>query len=134
MGKESSLKPNGILVVAEDDPDMRLLLCQVFRRDGFHVVPVDDGRELIRYVEDCREPGSPLKPRVVVSDNKMPGLTGLEVLTRLAPGDAPLIVITAFGDASTHSEALRLGAAAVLDKPVDIDVLRATVRRIAGVR
>lgn len=121
------------LLVAEDDPDMRLLLCQVFRRDGFEVEQVEDGLQLSRYLERCTPCGELPRPDIVVSDVRMPGQTALEVLGALRGGNfVKFVLITAFGDARTHQEGLALGAAAVLDKPVDMDLLRATVRQIAG--
>lgn len=53
----------------------------------------------------------------------MPGLTGLEILEDLRDfkGFRPMILITAFGDESTHRKAKKLGAAAMLDKPFEID-------------
>jgi DNA-binding response OmpR family regulator len=45
---------------------------------------------------------------------------------------APILLITAFGDRRTHERALRLGAAAVLDKPVDLDELESAVSRLLG--
>jgi DNA-binding NtrC family response regulator len=71
--------------------------------------------------ERCRPPD------VLVSDVRMPGLGGLDVLRGLRHCEwaNPVILITAFGDEATHLEAVRLGAAAVLDKPFDVDDLRA---------
>jgi DNA-binding response OmpR family regulator len=62
----------------------------------------------------------------------MPGVTGLEVLegTREYKEFPPMILITAFGDEETHDQARRLGAAAIFDKPFDIDELLAKVREI----
>jgi DNA-binding response OmpR family regulator len=66
---------------------------------------------------------------LVVSDVRMPGLTAFDVLTRLqrAWTDTPVILITAFGDQTTHLRALRLGASRVFDKPFDCDDLREAV-------
>jgi two-component system response regulator HydG len=71
------------------------------------------------------------------SDVRMPGHSGLSVLEYLRSNDAvtPFVVITAFGDASTHAEATRLGAARVLDKPFDLNLLRqALVELVAATR
>ena len=59
----------------------------------------------------------------------MPGLTAFDVLTRLqrALSETPVILITAFGDQTTHLRALHLGASRVLDKPFDCDELRDAV-------
>ena len=67
---------------------------------------------------------------LIVTDNRMPGCTGLELLTalRAAHWETPVILITAFGSAATHRHAAALGATAVLDKPFPLDQLRALVR------
>ncbi len=66
----------------------------------------------------------------------MPGWNGLAVLQHLRREDwaMPFIVITAFGDEDTHQEASRLGAAAVFDKPFDVDDLRTAVFNIVPPR
>jgi DNA-binding response OmpR family regulator len=59
----------------------------------------------------------------------MPGLSGLHALDwfhKVRAWHAPVIVITAFGDAQTHAQARQLGAH-VLDKPFDLDALRRTI-------
>lgn len=116
------------LLLAEDDDEMRLLLEQVFTNEGYEVAAVEDGFELEDYLKACSPRGSLPPPDVIVSDIRMPGLTALEVITRLKCHHGRLILITAFGDAKAHAEGLRLGATLVLDKPVDIDVLRSAVR------
>ncbi len=66
---------------------------------------------------------------LVVSDVRMPGLTAFDVLTRLQRTltKTPVILITAFGDETTHLRAQRMGASHVFDKPFDFDDLRAAV-------
>jgi CheY-like chemotaxis protein len=100
------------------------------------VVEVEDGFELSDYVEMLRgqQGGSLAPPDLIVSDVRMPGCTGLEVLARLRQRglECPVLLLSAFADAETHAEARRLGARALLDKPVDLDVLRAAVDAAVG--
>jgi FixJ family two-component response regulator len=65
----------------------------------------------------------------VLSDIRMPGFSALEVMIglRRALFRTPIVLITAFGDPKTHERAKRLGAALVIDKPFDVDELRASV-------
>jgi CheY-like chemotaxis protein len=121
-----------VVLVAEDDPEMRRLLATVLPRWGFDVVLAHDGDELTDRVQrflhgTSEERAHP--PDLIISDVRMPGHSGLSVLEYLREhdGKTPFVVITAFGDASTHAEARRLGAARVLDKPFDLNHLRATV-------
>jgi CheY-like chemotaxis protein len=66
---------------------------------------------------------------VIVSDIQMPGFTALDVMAglRRAVSRIPIILTTAYGDASTRLTARRLGARRVLDKPFDLSALRAAV-------
>jgi DNA-binding NtrC family response regulator len=72
--------------------------------------------------------GRPLD--LIITDVRMHGVTGLEILAGLRENDwsTPVILMTAFGDAELHAEAMRLGALAVLDKPFELDALRTLVR------
>jgi CheY-like chemotaxis protein len=118
------------ILVADDDDDMRSLVCETFRQDGYEVDEVEDGLELSDYLESCAPWGPLPRPDVVLSDILMPGKTGLEVMAKLKANDTRLILMTAFGDARTRLEGLKLGASAVLDKPVDLQTLQSTVRQV----
>jgi DNA-binding response OmpR family regulator len=115
------------VLIAEDDADMRKLLAERLRREGFEVLEARDGRELVELIAAQVLGGSGDRPPIdlVISDVRMPGMSGLDALASLRRHDwgTPFIVITAFGDADTHAEARRLGAAAVFDKPFDVDDL-----------
>jgi DNA-binding response OmpR family regulator len=116
------------LLLAEDDLELRELLAYVLRADGHEVVEARDGNELLEILNEAMQRGQ--EPfSLVVSDVRMPGLTAFDVLTRLqrALTDTPVILITAFGDQTTHLRAQRMGASRVFDKPFDFDDLRAAV-------
>jgi CheY-like chemotaxis protein len=72
---------------------------------------------------------------LILSDINMPGMSGLELLTKtkaLRP-DVPVIMITAYGDADTKRKALENGAEALLTKPIDFVMLRNEIdTRIEG--
>jgi two-component system response regulator (stage 0 sporulation protein F) len=125
------------VLLAEDDAELRSLLTDALRKDGCDVIEARDGAEAIGQLESAlfgeRWLGSmppPRPPDVIVSDVRMPGFTGLEVLgaVRGAQLRTPVILITAFGAADTHAQAHQLGVTAVLDKPFDVDDLRRLVR------
>lgn len=119
-------KPRARLLLAEDDFELRELLALVLRADGHEVVEARDGNELWALLGA----EAPTPYSLVVSDVRMPGLTALDVLGRLARRlpQTPVILITAFGDPHTHLRALRLGVSRVFDKPFDFDELRAAVQ------
>ena len=118
----------GRILLAEDDDEMRALLASRLRSDGFDVLEARDGGELSTLIDAAHEarsivPGTIVD--VVISDARMPHLSGLDALEGLRKNDVetPFILITAFGDTHTHSEAYRLGANAVFDKPFEVDDL-----------
>lgn len=122
------------ILLAEDDDEMRSLLTLTLARAGHLVVALEDGYELADYVSLTRVHGGPLEPPdVILSDIRMPGRTGLEVLAqaRAAGLTCPVILLSSFADEETRAEARRLGAQVFLDKPVDLEELKTAVREVA---
>lgn len=117
------------IVLAEDDREMRWMLCSVLRRDGHEVVEASDGIELVAAMTAINDVD------LVVSDLRMPGVDGLEALRRLrhAGVEVPVLLMTAFPDQHVYEEASRNGAAGVLDKPFDIGDFR-TLALVVGRR
>jgi CheY-like chemotaxis protein len=123
------------LLLAEDDGPFRFLLAAALRRDGHHVVAVSNGVDLLDILTDSLSPDGTFAPfDLVLSDLRMPGWPGLEALTSVVinPGMPPLILFTAFGDETTHRRAHEIGALTLLDKPFDLDQLRALVLQVLG--
>lgn len=121
-----------VVLVAEDDDELRLLLCMRLSARGYRVVAARDGDEAIERLEPLisRCPGT-LRPRLVITDVRMPGFDGLQVLetVRLLDRSLPVVVITAFGDRETHRAARLLDVTAVFDKPLDLGCLVAALER-----
>lgn len=118
--------------LAEDDADFRQLMSKMLRRDGFDVVEICEGTHLLKVARRLRDCSS-----IIVSDIRMPGLTGLEVLSRVRDSPqprTPFILMTAFGDGETHTMALQLGAVAVFDKPFDFLNIRNCLRGLRAER
>jgi CheY-like chemotaxis protein len=123
------------ILLAEDDTEMRTLLTEVLVQDGYEVIGSADGLELLTSLEEngAQIPDGPfLDVDMIISDVRMPWVSGLDVLRSLRESDRemPVVLITAFGDDRLHAEAERLGASAVLDKPFDIDGFREVVNRL----
>ncbi|HEU6446248.1 MAG TPA: response regulator [Gaiellaceae bacterium] len=107
-----SRKP--LALIADDDPDILLLLSLTLERDGYEVVVARDG--LSAY-----EAALERVPHLVVLDLMMPGLDGCEVTRRLraeeATKDVPIVIVTAFAEESQVANAIEAGADLYVKKP-----------------
>jgi CheY-like chemotaxis protein len=111
------------VLVVDDDPIVRTLICRALEDEGLPVVAADNG---MLALEEARR----VRPRVVVLDVSLPVLGGDAVAARLREllaGDLRILVITADGHPAEKARAL--GAYAYLSKPFDVDELVDTVRR-----
>ncbi len=119
------------VLIAEDDDALRQLMARTLADDGYEVDEAMSGFELLALLA---RPGGDYD--VVVSDVRMPGLTGLEVIDELRShpelrdANLPVILVTAFADRQTRAEAGRLQAI-LLEKPLDLDALRSNVADLA---
>jgi CheY-like chemotaxis protein len=120
------------VLLAEDHAAFRRLLAESFHAAGFDVTECGHGMELVEHIASLRDPARPGEYDLIVSDIRMPGVTGLSVLAGLheMPHAPPVILITAFGDDATHQQARELGAAAIFDKPFDVSELILKARQI----
>lgn len=113
------------LLIAEDDLTSRLMLQGVLNRWGHEVEAVGDGEQAWAAMQ------SPGAPRLLILDWMMPGLDGLEVLTRLRAQEgaqpAYVILLTSRDDKCDIAQALRAGANDYIAKPFDNRELRARV-------
>jgi two-component system response regulator (stage 0 sporulation protein F) len=150
MGKSSKKKSNiyrlpkktpksnsFTILLAEDDKEMRSLLALKLRKEGYQVCECTDGMSLLDMLSSFFLPMEEHENiDLVISDIRMPGVTGMEILMGADELDnfPPIILITAFGDKQTHLQAEQLGAVALFDKPFDIDEMIEKVRAILGPR
>ena len=115
-----------VLLIAEDDKEMRSLLCDELYDLGLSIREAADGDEALRSVLDTR-------PALILTDLRMPA-GGLDYISRLrtfAPG-VPIVLLTSFGDSKTKADALAIGVEAYFDKPVRLGELKGAVRRLLG--
>jgi DNA-binding response OmpR family regulator len=124
------------ILLAEDDGELRSLLAWTLVEEGYDVVEARNGTEVLNYLEprflDARMYGRCQDVDLVISDLRMPGHSGMDLLSSLRRHDqvTPFVLMTAFGDDLTHARARELGASLVLDKPFDVDELLRILRRI----
>jgi CheY-like chemotaxis protein len=128
--EEFAVRRRPVILLAEDDAAMRSLLSSQLRRDGYRVIACQDGMELVYRIGVYRTRHLPIGVDLVISDVRMPLISGLELLELVneATSGIPVILISAFGDVETRGEASTRSAAAFFSKPFDVDQLRAAVR------
>ena len=119
--------PGPRILIVDDDPGQRSLLDSFLRSQDFTTVLAESGE---RALELLPEGGFDL----MISDVRMPGLTGLETLRRVRPQfpTLPVLLVTAYADIRDAVVAMRDGALNYLAKPIDLDELLATVRQATG--
>lgn len=120
------------ILLAEDDFEMRKFLAWSLENRGYDVTQCADGTSLLRKLGFLGMVENAQDYDLIISDIRMPGVSGLQVLesSREFEDFPPLILITAFPDEKVRNQARRLGAAAMLAKPFDIDELLDRVRTI----
>ena len=113
---------------------MRSMVVETLRKDGHDVSSVPDGgRLLVKLARDHMSGEGADAVDLLVSDVRMPVCSGLQILQQLRAVRCriPVILVTAFGDDETRKQARSLGAV-LLDKPFELEELRATVAKLLG--
>src|SRR5216684_2688917 len=114
------------LLLVEDKIELRAMLRKALERNGFRVEEAPDGSAAIQKIRAKRY-------QMVVTDLKMPGASGLDVLRESKQADStiPVILLTAFGSVEEAVSAMKEGAFDFIQKPVDLDHLKLLVQRAA---
>jgi len=116
------------ILIVDDDPSQRSLLNSFLRTQGFDTVTADSGQHALETLRTA-------KFDMMISDVRMPGLSGLETLrlARQEHATLPVLLVTAFTDVRDAVAAMRDGAVNYLAKPIDLDELLASVRQATGI-
>ena len=128
----SMREPPPHVLIAEDDDGMRQMMARSLREDGYDVIEVNCGVQLIRALELF---GSSMLPvELIITDVRMPGFSGLEVLEylRYSGWSVPVVLMTEAGDERTYAEARDLDATMVLDVPFEMAAFRAAISPIVA--
>ena len=118
----------GRILVVDDEVNARNALTELLRDEGYAVDAAADGFKALGKIAD-------FAPDLVVTDLKMPGMDGIQLLQKIHEGDAdlPVVMMTAFGEVETAVGAMRAGARDYLSKPVNVGELSVIVaREMAG--
>jgi DNA-binding NtrC family response regulator len=126
LRRDEHVKPPSVLIV-DDDPGQRSLLDSFLRTQGFDTMTADSGEHALEALRAGHHD-------MMISDVRMPGLSGLETLRRVRQQFAalPVLLVTAYTDIRDAVEAMRDGAVNYLAKPIDLDELLAIVQQATG--
>ena len=129
MTTETLIDNRAQVILVDDDPHLRQALSQTLDLAGLKVVALADAQGLADRIEADW-------PGVVVSDIRMPGIDGLQLLEQLHGRDSelPVLLITGHGDVPLAVQAMRAGAYDFLEKPFATDALLDSVRRALALR
>jgi len=123
-GATRRMETKGRILVVDDEVNARTALVELLRDEGYSVESAADAFKALGKMAD-------FAPDLVLTDLKMPGMDGLQLLDKLRDGDPdlPVIVMTAFGEVETAVRAMRAGARDYLNKPVNVGELSVVVAR-----
>ncbi len=124
---KESPAPAGRILIVDDDAGQRSLLDSFLRSQGFATVLADSGEQALKTLRNQ-------SVDLMVSDVRMPGISGLETLRRARQEHRtlPVLLVTAFSDVRDAVVAMRDGAVNYLSKPIDLDELLESVQRALG--
>ena len=117
------------MLIVDDEETIRWALAELFMQDGWAVQCAADGEEAVRRVEE-----DPFE--FMITDLKMPGLPGVEVVRRARRANPAMgvMVLTGYASLETAVEAVRLGAWDYVTKPCDVRYLRSRVEQFTRER
>lgn len=124
----NSIKDKKIMIIADDEESIRTALKLEFQEE-YEVVETKDGNEVLSILSEYEN-----RVEIVLLDLYMPDTDGYEVLkymkSRRKYEDIPIVVITS--DAQSEEKVLRMGAADMIEKPIDPQIIKLRIRNILG--
>ncbi len=117
------------ICIVEDDKNALNSLTQLLSMDGFNVTSFENPLKAYKFIENS-------EVDIVLSDIKMPEMSGLELLEKIKENfpDIDVILMTAFGDINNAVAAVKKGASDYILKPINYDELYQSINKIAEIR
>src|SRR5262245_51668433 len=121
------MRPRGVLLLVDDEEKIRRVLGQALRGEGHEVLEAANARDAKRTLGER-------SVDVLIVDNLMPDMTGLDLIRELTASTAEserpqILMMTAHATVESAIEAMKLGALDFLQKPFEVDELLVVVRR-----
>ena len=125
-GMFSGQNSEGLVLVVDDEPDVRKVVRMTLEKSGYHVLEAEDGEQAI---EEIKKDENSMVLDVIITDIRMPNMNGIDVINyyRREWPSVPLIVLTGFPDMDMATSMLKHGIVDYLVKPVEAEKLRAAV-------
>jgi two-component system NtrC family response regulator/two-component system response regulator HydG len=119
------MSAKGRIVVIDDEVNAAAALETLLGEDGYEVGRANDARSGFQLIEK-------MDPDVVLTDLRMPGMDGIELLTRIKElrPETMVILMTAYGTVKTAVRAMKLGAEDYLGKPIDVEELEVVLQKV----
>lgn len=113
------------ILVVDDEPEMRIALTHALSHSGYSVESASSGLEALEKFEAD-------KFSLIITDVKMPGMSGIEVLEKVKKRSPkiPVIMITAYGTINNAVEAMQEGASDYILKPFSTEILEAAIKKV----
>ena len=124
---------NQLILVVDDNQDIRDLISLILEEEGYSVISAEEGTSALALIKEK-------EPTLVLLDVMMPGISGLEVLRQLRASkrsqvsQTPVIMITAKSQSTDIDEALEAGATSYIVKPIRADALLEKVQSFLPVQ
>ncbi|MBN1385195.1 MAG: response regulator [Elusimicrobia bacterium] len=115
------------ILLVEDEESLSTIISDELREEGYEVLTAYTGRE-------CREHLAEVTPDLVIMDIKLPDVSGLQLLddVRRKSANLPIVISTAFDNYKKDYEVWAAGVSDYMVKPVELDDLKARIKKILG--
>lgn len=113
------------IMIIDDQKDACRIFKKIMTGEGYRVLTATSGKGGLAKIR--KEP-----PSIVFLDIKMPGMGGIEILSRIRKisKKLPVVILTGHSDLQTAKEAMRLGASDYLTKPFDLTAIKASIKDV----
>ncbi|MGI6456923.1 MAG: sigma-54-dependent transcriptional regulator [bacterium] len=117
------------ILVVDDDYNQRSLFSSFLSSQGFHILTASSAEEALQILQDTQD------VHMMISDVRMPGISGLEALHKVREEflNLPVLLVTAYADIRDAVRAMRDGAVNYLEKPIDLDELLSSIQKALGI-
>lgn len=113
------------ILVVDDEENSRTGLSKILTKCNYDVLTAETGEKALQCLEKNR-------CDILLTDMRMPGISGLELLKevrKIAP-EIGVIIFTAYGEVDSYLEAMNLGAFEYLNKPIKVDELKRIISKV----